>query len=134
MRRADEISAEENQHTLRLSTSMLLTLDASSGRQRPCDDDECVIVSNGRFGQHGGDGVARPRRDGSTQAAAAGRIHVEGEVGVALRKQGTCGSEHRLLQMKDKRGRRELHCASGKRRVAIAAIAQLVGNEGSRRC
>ena len=76
---------------------MLLTLDAGSGRQRPRDDDDSVVVSCGRSGQHGGDGVTRPSSAtvlGQLVVAAAGRIHVEVRVVTTAQLVGV-GSKHR---------------------------------------
>jgi len=118
-----------------LSRSMLLTLDAGSGRKRPRDDDESVIVSCGRPGQHRGDGVTRPSSaiaDGQVDVAAAGRIHVEVEIGIAVRKQGSSGIEHRLTQLVNGQQWVYPHESRGEECVAVAGIAQVIGDEGSR--
>jgi hypothetical protein len=110
---------------------MLLTLDVGRGRQGTRDDDESVIVSCGRSGQHGGDGITRPSSaiaHGQVDVAAAGRIDMKTERGEDFRQQGSCDS---LLQVADEVGWTEpLHA---RHRLSIGN-AQLVGDEGSRCC
>ena len=78
-------------------------MDAGSGRQRPRDDDESVIVSCGRFSQHEGDGITRPSTaiaERQITVAAAGRIHVEVRVVTTAQLVGV-GSEHRTPEIPD---------------------------------
>jgi hypothetical protein len=107
--------------------STLLTLgDAGSGTQRPRDDDESVIISSGRFSQHGGDGITRPSRDGQHEVAAAGRIDMKTERGEDFRQQSLCDS---LLQVADEVGWTEPLYA---RHRLSTSNSQFVGDEGSR--
>jgi hypothetical protein len=49
MRRAAETSAQADQHALHPSRSMLLTLDAGSGRQGTRDNDDATLVAIPHF-------------------------------------------------------------------------------------
>ena len=108
----------------------MLTLDASDGRQRTCNDHQSVVVSCGCFAQHRCDAITSLSRfDGDAQLldAAAGRIDVEQSVGIVGWKKASVLGQHRTLQMKDGSGRRQFD-STGHR--IVAANAQIVGDEG----
>ena len=86
-----------------LLRSKLLTLDAGTGRQRPRDDDESVIVIGGGSAQHGGDGITRSSSaiaEGQHIAPAARRIHVEERI-IAAAQSVRIGCEHRTPEIPD---------------------------------